>query len=353
MIAKNLKKYEVGFLIAASLLFTLINNLPYYSMLLFPSDMMPKPDLSFSDRLIRITWYTMQILVSLLILSFVNYYWLRIPFIKKIHKVIKFCLVILVNFLLAYCMLLITMNLAEIVIGYPFGERGAYNYYMWKYIYLTPSAILIAYVLRLIIKRRLAELDNALLREEFLSIQLKTLKDQVQPHFLFNTLNTLSSIIRTQEKEEGLIFVDDLSNSYRYILENKDHDLVELKNELAFLSSLKRLFRKRFGEYFNVDIDISITYHETLIPPMTLQLLFDNAVKHNEISESSPLSIKIFIDNNYLVVSNNINPKSGDTSGTGLGIQNLMKRYEILADKDILIERSEHEFVVRLPIIYK
>ncbi len=241
--------------------------------------------------------------------------------------------------------------MADLLIGHPFGDYVAINYYLWKYIYLTPSAILIAYILDLIINKRMIEIKNAKLSEENISFQLKTLKDQVKPHFFFNTLNTLSSIIRTQDKEEGLKFVDDFAQTYRYILEHNKLDMIKLKDEIEFTGSIIRLLKKRFGKNIHIDIGISDIHNLTLVPPMTFQLLLDNAVKHNEISDSRPLSIKIYDDNENIIVSNQRNQKKDDTSGTGIGLSNLMMRYDILSGKKIQIQSTEAEFIVKLPLI--
>jgi LytS/YehU family sensor histidine kinase len=241
--------------------------------------------------------------------------------------------------------------MSELLIGRPFGDFGAINYYKWKYIYLTPSAVIIAFILNLIINKRIIEITNAKLSEENLSFQLKTLKDQVKPHFFFNTLNTLSSIIRTQDREEGLKFVDDLAQTYRYMLEHNKLDMIKLKDEIEFTGSFIRLLKKRFGENLHIVFNISDFHYSTLVPPMTFQLLLDNAVKHNEISDSRPLTIKIYNDNEYIIVSNHRNQKKEDTSGTGIGLSNLMMRYDILTGKKIQIQSTETEFNVKLPLI--
>ncbi len=341
------RKYELSFLILTSLLVTLINNLQYYSLIFDSTPHLSKIDFS----IFGISWYTLQTLISILLFSFFTYYWSGYFMPKKSSLPVKSILIILYNFIIAFVLFRASFYFAGISVGYPFGEETSFKYYLWKYIYITPSAMLIAYVLNLIVRKRSVEMNNAKLIEENLSNQLKTLKDQIKPHFLFNTLNTLSSIIRNESKNEGLKYVDDLAIVYRYILEKSSQDLVELKTELDFANSFLRLLKKRFFNSLDCEIDISDKYFVNRIPPLTLQLLIENAIKHNEISESSVLVLKIFTDRNNIVVENNLQPKKSDTPGLGIGLQNLNLRYKILTDKEIIINKAENKFIIKLPLV--
>jgi sensor histidine kinase YesM len=347
----NLRRFEIVFLLLASLLYTFANNLPYYSAtILSGQNNTPFPDTSFT-ALHSIAWYTFQTLLSIMVLSFINYYLIRLKYYRRIHKLLKIISIILINVILAYLFFKLSLLIAETLTGFPFGKFIATNYYKWKYIYLTPTSLIIAFILNLIVNKRIYEIDNAKLAEENLSIQLKTLKDQIQPHFFFNTLNTLSSIIRTQDKEEGLNFVDNLALTYRYILENNKLDLIQLKDEIEFTWSFILLLTKRFEKNIHINIEISDALYSTFIPPMTFQLLLENAVKHNEISDSRPLSIHIYDDNENIIVSNQINQKKSKIDGPGIGLSNLNMRYDILTAKKIQIIRSETKFTVKLPLI--
>lgn len=351
MRALNLRKYKILFLLLASLLYTLTNNLPYYSTIIFyGQENDPFQNASFFN-LKSIVWFTLHTLISIIILSFFNYYLIRLKSKNEFRRILKYILLVFINIILAYAFFKLSLWISKYVIGRPFGDFAAINYYKWKYIYLIPSAMLIAYILNLIIENRIIEIKNAKLSEENLSIQLNTLKDQIKPHFFFNTLNTLSSVIRTQDKEEGLKFVDDLAQTYRYILEHNKLDMINVKEEIEFTGSFIRLLNKRFGKNLRIDISISDNTYSTLIPPMTFQLLLDNAVKHNEISDSKILSINIYDDNENIIVSNQRNPKKIDTSGTRIGLSNLKMRYDILTGKKIQIQSTETEFIVKLPLI--
>jgi len=353
MIVFNVRKYEISFLVFTSLLLTLMNNLPYYSFHFSSSTTFPKPDLSALELAYHITWYTLQSLMSILFLAFFNYYWKKFLLPKNLANWLKFVLVTLYNVVLSYALLKASMYIAAITIGYPFGEQMAFKYYLWKYVYYTPFAMLMAFILHLILKKRTVELNNARLIEENLSVQLNTLKDQVKPHFLFNTLNTLSAVIRNESREEGLKYVDDLANVYRYILERSNHNLVDMSVELGFAESYLRLLKKRFHRKFEIEIDIPNKYHQFQIPPLTLQMLIENAIKHNELTDASPVMIRIYIHNFHIVIENTIHEKTSDSSGLGIGLQNLNMRYKILMDKEIQINKANNKFIVKLPLLEK
>lgn len=353
MITFNLKKYEINFLVYTSLMVTLLNNLPYYSLFFTSSPQFPRPNLTVLEITYNIVWYTLQCLVSILLISFFNYYWKKYVLPKNAKLWLLIPLVTIYNVLISYALLKASMWIAGHTVGYPFGEDFAWKYYFWKYIYLTPSAVLLAYVLQLIIRKRLVERNNTRLIEENLSVQLNTLKDQIKPHFLFNTLNTLSAVIRNENKEEGLKYVDDLANVYRYILEKSNHNLVELSVEMGFAQSYIRLLKKRFNQKFDVEIDLPNKYQTYKIPPLTLQLLIENAIKHNELTDASPVMISIYIDLKHIVVANTIQTKASDSSGLRIGLQNLNMRYKILMEEEIQISKADNKFIVKLPLLEK
>jgi len=219
-----------------------------------------------------------------------------------------------------------------------------------KNLFVFIFALLFAYILILIEKIRTSELDNARLKEERIKAELASLKEQISPHFLFNTLNSLSSVIRLSDKNESLKFVDKMSQVYRYILESNQQDLVKIKDELEFLDAYFFLLEKRFGTKLVLEMDISPDLYETSIPPMAMQLLVENVIQHNTITNSSPLTIKIFDQNSMIIVQNNLQKKTAGES-FGIGLANLMKRYKLIAGKEIIINNSANSFIVKLPVI--
>ncbi len=345
------RKLELAFLLLSSMIIAFVSNLQYYSLFFYSVNDYQIPYKSICETTSKVSWYTSQVLFSILILSLFNYYWRRYILLRKPALILNGLLTIIYNILITIALFKTSMYIAGLTVGYPFSEEWAFNYYLWKYIYLTPSSIIVASVLNLIVRKRQVEINNAKLIEENLSNQLKTLKDQIKPHFLFNTLNTLSAVIRNEPRDEGLKFVDDLAGVYRYILEESNNDLVDLSTELVFANSYIRLLKKRFHNKFNCEILVPEKYLSFQIPPLTLQLLIENAIKHNEFPEASPLKIKIDIDKNNIRIQNNLQPKTNDSSGLGIGLQNLSKRYNILTDKDIIINKDQNSFIVRLPLI--
>lgn len=345
------RKYEITYLVFASLLIALASNLPFYSLYFNLSSGYQMPESSLFEKVYKISWYTGQLLVSILLLSFYNYYWRDYLISKKCPLLIKILLGSVYNIIIVIGLFKASFYIGGITVGHPFSEEFAFKYYTWKYIYITPSSVAIAFILDLIIRKRAVELNNAKLKEENLSNQLKTLKDQIKPHFLFNTLNTLSELIRNESREVGLKFVDDLAIVYRYILEKSNYDLVDLSVELDFANSYTRLVKKRFHNKIDVEINISDKYMVYRIPPLTLLLLIENAIKHNEVSEASPLNIKIDIHHKYLRIENNLNPKNPKPPSLGIGLQNLSQRYSIITNSEIVINSYPDKFTVQLPLI--
>lgn len=186
-------------------------------------------------------------------------------------------------------------------------------------------------------------------KKESIRAQLESLKNQVNPHFLFNSLNTLSSLI-DHDKEMSKEFLDDLSAVYRYVLQHKDEEVVPLKTELEFIRSFTQLLKKRHGDRVAFHYNIAESDLEKGIPPMTLQLLVENAVKHNVASRKKPLKVEIFSQEGSLVVRNNLQRKKAGKS-TGIGLENIRSRYEYLLEKSIQINENEYFFEVSVPTI--
>lgn len=193
---------------------------------------------------------------------------------------------------------------------------------------------------------RAEKMENAKVEAE-----LEALKTQIDPHFIFNSLNTLSYLI-TREPQSARLFNDTLAKVYRYILGNREKDLVLLKEELEFISNYFYLLKIRFAEAVNMIIEINDTNTEdSLIPPISLQTLVENAIKHNEFNEMHPLDIKVTVHGNYVVVRNPVKPKQQSTPSNKIGLNNLDNRYKLITRKNIVIENNYRFFTVKLPIL--
>ncbi|RKN79287.1 sensor histidine kinase [Ulvibacterium marinum] len=181
--------------------------------------------------------------------------------------------------------------------------------------------------------------------------QLDALLNQAQPHFFFNTLNTLRDIIDQNSKEEAKEFVDKLSDMYRFLLEAGNENLVLLKNELRFAKAYTHIQSERFGDNLKLNWDIPETFLNKMIVPMSLQLLLENAIKHNVISKAKPLTIHVAVRDNKLVVDNKIEPKSTKLPSTKVGLANIEKRYKLISGKSIEVKNDGSRFMVSLPLV--
>ncbi|GAH05080.1 unnamed protein product, partial [marine sediment metagenome] len=211
-------------------------------------------------------------------------------------------------------------------------------------------AIVVANLLLLMKKMRIAEQENLQLIEEKSKAELSALKEQISPHFFFNTLSTLSSIVRNEKKEVGLEFIGEISKTYQYTLATKQ-DLVTLKEEMAFLESYVFLLKRRFGDKLSFSQELPVDLLPLKIPPMSLQLLVENAIQHNVITKETPLHIRIFAEKEMVCVENNLQEKESGVDSFGIGLQNLSNRYRLLSQKDIIITKDKQKFGVKLPLL--
>jgi LytS/YehU family sensor histidine kinase len=188
------------------------------------------------------------------------------------------------------------------------------------------------------------------LQKENLQSQFDILKQQVNPHFLFNSLNVLTSLIKL-EPDLAEKFSEQLSKVYRYVLENKDNELVDLHTELNFLDAYIFLLNIRFVDKLKVNINIPENRRGDLIIPMAMQLLIENAIKHNTMSKSEPLNINIFIDeNNMLNIVNNLQERPSQLVSTGVGLKNIQNRYLLLNNTQPEFEKTETQFIAKVPL---
>lgn len=184
------------------------------------------------------------------------------------------------------------------------------------------------------------------------SAQFESLKNQIDPHFLFNSLNVLSSLIE-ENPENAQRFTTSLSKIYRYVLEQKDKELVSVSEELAFAKTYMNLLKMRFENSITFELPEGFDNPETKVVPLSLQLLLENTIKHNVVSERKPLHIKIYIENNYLIVENNLQKKEVLQDRRGVGLQNIVNRYGLISERKMLIEESATFFKVKIPILTK
>ena len=177
------------------------------------------------------------------------------------------------------------------------------------------------------------------------------LKQQVNPHFLFNSINTLSSLIYEDKTEAGR-YVKEMSRVYRYLLRNNDDELVPLHTELGFIQSYYHLLKTRFGTGIQLQLDVPERFATCLLPPLTLQMLVENAVKHNNLSKDAPLTIQITCtENSRLTVRNNLQKKQGHVDSMGIGLNNIREKYRLLGLPEVQLRTNDREFMVIIPLV--
>lgn len=176
--------------------------------------------------------------------------------------------------------------------------------------------------------------------------KVKSLQDQLSPHFLFNNLNTLYGLI---ENENGRIYLKKLSDLYRVLLSNSTSEAITLKDEIQNLTDYLYLLQIRFGELLVVETSFEESQN-LLLPPFTLQLLVENAIKHNKFDEDSPLHVSILQEGETIIVANKVSPNP-EAIGTQIGLKNLTERYSILTDKEVHITENNHTFKVVVPLL--
>jgi len=262
---------------------------------------------------------------------------------------------LIVQFFVTIGFSLVLIVAAILLTGFFWHQKITSDYFLQTGYFMTKVAFLFVFAGSLISNAILffknwkeAAVQQEKLKREQLALQYETLKSQVNPHFLFNNLNSLTSLISTNP-DKAIDFVKKLSEVYRYVLDQKDHELVGLDTELKFLESYVFLQKIRFGT--NLDVQIEVNPMNYKVIPLSVQMLVENAIKHNEISDKKPLQIRVFSsDDQYLTVENQLQKKTG-SEGTGSGIQNIRDRYEFFTDRKVILSFNSERFRISIPLI--
>jgi sensor histidine kinase YesM len=237
-------------------------------------------------------------------------------------------------------------------LNYTFNEKG----FIWAYMGMAILNIFFSMVIEGMSRYnhwRESLKETEKLKKTFKQSQLMGLKSQVNPHFLFNSLNTLSSLIAEDEKEAEA-FLNEMSKVYRYMLRGDDEQLVPLQTELRFIESYIHLLDRRFGQSLQVQINVQEEDKQKLIPPLSLQVLIENAFTQNSMSKTEPLVIRICSDGNEVVVRNNRKPKAiSNAIDFESGLDNLVVKYRLLNDAQVVIKDDDQQRSIFLPLIEK
>ncbi|MBR2352428.1 MAG: histidine kinase [Alistipes sp.] len=221
-----------------------------------------------------------------------------------------------------------------------------------KSCFMVAVVILYSRIYTLIYREQQISLENELLKNENLTTRYNMLASQINPHFLFNSLSSLSMLVREKDDERALKYIDQLAYTFRYIVQNGNNsNCVKLRSEMQFAEAYSYLFKIRYADKIFFDVDVDEAYMDWLLPPMSLQPLIGNAVKHNVITSKKPFHVSIRVEDEMLVVSNKRIPQLEPQDGTGLGLANLNSRFELIMNRSIEVRSSDEEFAVRLPLV--
>lgn len=220
-----------------------------------------------------------------------------------------------------------------------------------KSCFMLAVVILYSRIRTLLHREQQMLLENEMLHNENLTTKYNMLASQINPHFLFNSLSSLSMLVREKDEEKALNYIDQLAYTFRYISQHSANaTFVPLGEEIKFAEAYCYLFKIRYDDKIAFDFNVEDACLDMCLPPMSLQPLIGNAVKHNTITAKNPLRVHIYTEDGFLVVSNEKHPMIEPSSGTGIGLSNLNSRYKLLLEKEIEIIDNDKEFAVRLPL---
>ncbi|AXG69232.1 sensor histidine kinase YehU [Kordia sp. SMS9] len=292
-----------------------------------------------------------------LFFSIANWLVMRMYFIflrKKLPNVEQVGKRALILFVTIVVSVTIIDAIGGLIVGYILNE----TYYFSERIRILLPIIIISMMVMAIyeaiyfyvqLKKSIREEEQA--KQVVVLAQLDALRNQAQPHFFFNSLNTLRDIIDQNSKDDAKQFVDKLSDVYRFILDAGDANVIPLRNELKFAKAYIHIQKERFADNLKLNWQLPETILDRLIVPMSLQLLLENAIKHNVISRSKPLTINVNVENDYLIVKNKIQLKSTKLPSTKLGLINIEKRHALISDKRPKIDNNGKQFTVAVPLL--
>ena len=300
----------------------------------------------------NISSYFYGVILTILVLE--GIYWINKGFAKK-YSWDNFLIKRLALQFLAdsfYAILLVVF--VRLVVSFLFFDKDFIRF-SDEAIYLVFSVFLMAIITLgdlggfLFIRWRTSLVEIEKYKKEKAEFHLGMLQAQINPHFLFNSLNTLSSLI-FESKELAAEYTRELADVYRYVLESRKNELVTLEEERIFTNSLIKLYKIRFNKklVFNVDINRTNGFS---IPPLILQLLLENAVKHNIISQTKPLTIDVIQNNDKIMVKNKLQLKRSISYSSEVGLDNIVNRYKYFTDNEVVIKKTDLEFIVEIPLI--
>lgn len=296
-----------------------------------------------TELLLQLFYYLVVSFVMLSILTSVRRNYSMSRFVRR-------CLWCCVAAAALYCVAPVTeWHTGRIGLNFMSGRMFDYMLLL-KCSFAVVASMLYGRIYVLISQRQAVVVENERLKNENLTTRYNMLVGQINPHFFFNSLNSLAMLVREKHDEKALTYIDQLSYTFRYIIQNGQSTLMTLDEELKFVEAYSYLFKIRYADKLFFDIDIEEKYRTWTLPALSLQPLIGNAVKHNTITRSKPFHISIRTENGWLVVSNPKVPKLEPEPSTGIGLENLRNRWHLITGRDIEIIDTDKEFVVRMPL---
>lgn len=312
-------------------------------------------NISFNERLVQVFLYNMLYGYSL---YYANTY--VFIYLDKLFKDDRFNKKrVFIGFVFSFLVSIFIIFLLRIVEDVVFENKSLAQFFKTEkasnYLVAMIITVIVTLIIHLVYFYK-AYQENKLKEQKIIagtaSAKFESLKNQLDPHFLFNSLNVLSSLIE-ENPENAQKFTTSLSKIYRYVLEQRDKELVSVAEELKFAKIYMNLLKMRFENSITFELPEDFGNEDSKVVPLSLQLVLENCIKHNIVSESKPLHIKISIEENQLTIKNNLQKKEVLQDRKGVGLQNIVNRYAILTKRNVLIEENENYFKVFLPILTK
>ena len=296
-----------------------------------------------TELLLQLFYYLVVSFVMLSILTSVRRNYSMSRFVRR-------CLWCCVAAAALYCVAPVTeWHTGRIGLNFMSGRMFDYMLLL-KCSFAVVASMLYGRIYVLISQRQAVVVENERLKNENLTTRYNMLVGQINPHFFFNSLNSLAMLVREKHDDKALTYIDQLSYTFRYIIQNGQSTLMTLDEELKFIEAYSYLFEIRYADKLFFDIDVDDKYRSWTLPALSLQPLIGNAVKHNTITRSKPFHISIRTEQGWLVVANPKVPKIEPEPSTGIGLENLRNRWHLITGRDIEIIDTDKEFVVRMPL---
>ena len=297
-----------------------------------------------TELLLQLFYYLVMSFVMLSILTSVRRNYSMARFVRR-------CLWCCVAAAALYCVAPVTeWHTGRIQMNFMGGRMFDYMLLL-KCSFAVAVSVLYGRIYVLISQRQAVVVENEQLKNENLTTRYNMLVGQINPHFFFNSLNSLAMLVREKHDEKALTYIDQLSYTFRYIIQNGQSMLMTLDEELKFLEAYSYLFKIRYADKLFFDVDVAPKYLDYRLPVLTLQELLSNAVKHNAITKRRPLRVSIRVENGQLVVSNPLLPKLDAEPCTGIGLHNLDSRWQLITGHGIRIDRSGEIFSVCMSLL--